>query len=110
MSRSFISEQQIEANFEWLEKHADVAAKARAHRIYLEEYRKSIKALLMKEDVNKPISAQERDAYADKRYQTHLKAIEAAVFEDERLRWMKEKKLAEVEAWRTASSNKRHQI
>jgi hypothetical protein len=107
---SFISDAQVEQNFQWLEDHADKAASARADRIYLEEFRKSLKAKLMKEHPELPVSAQEREAYADPRYQQHLEGIQAAVHNDELMRWMKEKKLAEVEAWRTASSNRRHQI
>jgi hypothetical protein len=39
-------------------------AKAKSERVYLEEYRKSLKAILMKRSLESAIGAQERDAYA----------------------------------------------
>ena len=43
-----ISEDDVQKAVDWLRDNAEACAKARATRIYLEEYRKSIKALLMK--------------------------------------------------------------
>jgi hypothetical protein len=111
MSKPFISDDLVDGNFQWLEENAEKAAAARADRVYLEAYTKPLKALLMKEcDDDMPVSKQDRDALADKRYLQHLEGLRDAVYNDELLRWRKEKKLAEIEAWRTASSNRRHQI
>ena len=46
---------------DWLRDNAEACAKARATRIYLEEYRKSIKALLMSKYQDLSVSAQERE-------------------------------------------------
>ena len=39
-------------------------AKAKAERTYIEQYRKSLKAILMKRSMESAIGAQEREAYA----------------------------------------------
>jgi hypothetical protein len=105
--RQFISEQEVDRALDYLRDSADAAAKARAERIYVEEYRKTIKAQLMKEHEDKPLGAQEREAYADPRYVQHLEAIREAVFTDERHRFLLSAANAKIEAWRTQSSNER---
>ena len=67
-----ISEEDVEKAVDWLRDNADSCAKARATRIYLEEYRKSLKALLMSKYPDMSVSAQEREAYAHQDYQSHL--------------------------------------
>jgi hypothetical protein len=107
MARSFITEQEIERALSYLRDNADAAAKARAERIYVEEYRKTVKAIIMKEHADKPLMAQEREAYADDRYVSHLDAIREAVALDERHRFLLAAAEAKIEAWRTQSSNER---
>lgn len=110
MRNELIPDADVEASFDWLNNNADACAQARAHRIYLEEYRKSFKAKLMKEHLDKPVSAQEREAYASPRYVEHLEGLKVAVFNDEKLRFLREAHLAKIEAWRTAAANRRAQI
>jgi len=105
-----ISEKEIDDALDYLQDSAEKAAKARAERIYLEEYRKSLKAQLQKEHIGETIGAQEREAYDDPRYKDHLKAMRDAVFRDEKERFLREAKLALIEAWRTQSSNARAQV
>lgn len=110
MRNELLPDSRVGAAFDWLDANADVVAEARAHRIYVEEYRKVLKARIMKEHPDLPVNAQEREAYASKRYEEHLEGMRIAVENDERLRFLAETKRAEVEAWRTASSNRRAQI
>ncbi len=84
-----------------------VLAQARADRVYAEEYRKSLKAILMKEHADKAAVAQEREAYADQRYLTHLDALKTAVEAEEAARWRMVTAQAAVEVWRTLSANDR---
>jgi hypothetical protein len=49
---------------DYILKNAKAHAKAKAERNYLEEYRKSLKAILMKQCLETAIGAQEREAYA----------------------------------------------
>lgn len=104
---SFISEQEVEKALDYLRDSAASAAKARAERIYVEEYRKVIKSLLMKEAGGNTAVTQERDAYANPRYLQHLEAIREAVELDERLRFLRVAAEAKIEAWRTQCSNER---
>ena len=53
---------------EFIFKQGKVYAKAKSERIYLEEYRKSLKAILMKGSLENAVNAQERDAYSHPEY------------------------------------------
>jgi dTDP-D-glucose 4,6-dehydratase len=89
---------------------APVYAQARANRIYVEEYRKSLKAILMKEALSEgyeTAAAQEREAYANKAYVEHLAAIRDAIQEEEALRWKMVAAEAAVEVWRSLEASAR---
>ena len=96
-----IPESDIERAVNWMASSAVQAAQARANREYMTEYRKSLKALLMREHQSLPIAAQEREAYADERYLAHLDAMKAAIEEDEKMRWLQSAAEAKVSAWQT---------
>ena len=102
-----LTEDSIEKALEYLNEGADDAAKARAERIYLEEYRKHLKAIIMCESSIQPLGAQERNAYADRRYREHLVALKTAVEQDEKHRFLREAAQAKVNAWQTYCANKR---
>lgn len=102
-----ISEDHIEKALDYLRDNATVAAQARANRIYVEEYRKTVKAQLMKKHAELPLGAQERDAYADPIYIQHLEAIKQAVEQDEYHRFMRSCAEAKITAWQTQSANHR---
>jgi hypothetical protein len=82
-------------------------AKAKAQRIYLEEFRKSKKALLMKGSLEETIGAQEREAYAHAEYQALLIGLREAIEEEERFRWELIGAQARVEVWRSEQANLR---
>lgn len=82
-------------------------AKAKAERVYLEEYRKSLKAILMKRSMEQAIGAQEREAYAHDEYVELLKGLKEAVEVEEKLRWDLIGAQARVEVWRTEQANNR---
>jgi hypothetical protein len=106
-NRHFITDEEIDKALDYMRDNANEAAQARAERIYVEEFRKTIKAQLMQEHVEKPLAAQEREAYADERYIAHLDAIREAVAADEKHRFLLAAASAKIEAWRTQSSNER---
>lgn len=107
MKMKFISEDEIDRALDYLRDNANVAAQARANRVYAEEYRKTVKAQIMKEHDALPISAQERNAYADPRYVAHLEAIKEAVFADEKHRFLLAAAQAKCDAWRTQQATER---
>ena len=82
-------------------------AKAKAERVYLEEYRKSLKAILMKASSAKSAVLQEADAYSDQQYLDHLKALRIAVHGEEALRWRMVEAQAAIEVWRSTEASNR---
>lgn len=104
-----MSDERIEARLAELREVAGRYASAFADRSYLEEYKKSHLAILMKEyePDNKTSAAQEREALADPRYLATLKGLKAATELSEKLRW--ELRIAETgaELWRTQQASQR---
>lgn len=95
---------------DFIRDNAPAYAKAKAERIYLEEFRKTKKALCMKAAEvagSNAVNAQEREAYADPEYQALLQGLRAAVEEEERLRWLIVGAQAKIEVWRTIEANRR---
>ena len=82
-------------------------AKAKAERVYLEEYRKSLKAILMKQSMESAVNAQEREAYSHDDYVQLLHGLKEAVEIEEKLRWDLIGAQARVEIWRTEQANNR---
>ena len=107
MSRFRITETDIFKALDWLRDNADEAAQAKANRVHLEEMRKHLKAVLMKENASLPLAAQEREAYADPRYLIHLDGLKQAVFEEARLMNLRTAAEAKVSAWQTQEANNR---
>ena len=108
--QSFISDEEIDKALDYLRDNARDAAQAKANRIYVEEYRKVVKAQLMKEHGSMSAVLQEREAYSDPRYVVHLEAIKQAVEIDEGHRFLRAAADAKIEAWRTQSSNSRARV
>jgi hypothetical protein len=88
-------------------RNAPVYAQAKANRIYLEEFRKSKKALLMGECNESAANAREQYAYAHKDYQQLLDGLKTAVEVEETLKWQMVAAQARIEIWRTESANNR---
>lgn len=88
-------------------KTAPEYAKAKAERVYLEEYRKTKKAVLMQRCAQLPIGAQEREAYADAEYLAVLTGLRAAVEREEELRWKLVAYQTRVEVWRSQEASAR---
>jgi len=96
----------IEQKTQDIRDKAPAYGAAKAQRVYLEEFRKSKKALLMKEALTmgyEAANAQEREAYADPSYQQLLKGLAVAIEQEETLRWELEAARLDVEIWKTQS-------
>jgi hypothetical protein len=95
---------------DWIRDHAPEMAQAKANRVQIEEFRKSKKALLMKDAERRghaTSAAQEREAYADPAYVELLDALKQAVAEEERLRWLMVAAQLKIECWRSLESSRR---
>lgn len=97
-----------QAALEALWKIAPLYAEAKGTRVYLEEFRKTLKAQLMKACPENAIGAQEREAYADPTYAEHLKALQIAVTQEETLRWRLVASQAAIEVWRSQEASNRN--
>lgn len=87
-------------------------AQAKANRIYVEEYRKTLKAELCKKALEmgyEAVNAQEREAYSHPDYKAHLTAIKEAVEAEEKLRWMLIAAEARISVWRSLEASNRVQ-
>jgi hypothetical protein len=85
-------------------------AKARARRTYIEEFKKSKLAILMRQadrDGFKSVAAQERESQASDEYLELLTALEAAVEAEERLRYDLRSLEMQAEVWRTLRADER---
>lgn len=102
-----ISEEQAEEAVEFLRRNAKAAAQAKAERIYMEEFRKTVKSTLMNDLIGESIGAQERYAYSHAKYAAHLDAMRTAVENDEEKRWLMVAAQARIEAWRSMNANAR---
>lgn len=89
-------------------KIAPEFAKAKGERVYLEEYRKTLKAMLMKSCGVDAIGAQEREAYAHEDYKAHLLGLQASVEREEALKWRLIAAQAGIDIWRSQNANNRN--
>lgn len=102
-----MNDRNINDAVDYILQNAKKFAKAKAERIYIEEFRKSKKAILMQKSTENAISAQERDAYAHEEYQELLLGLQSAIEVEELLRWQLIAAQARIDIWRTEQANNR---
>ena len=102
-----ISDKDVEAAVDYLRDNAKKAAEAKGNHIYMDEYRKVVKAALMREKLGETLGAQESYAYSAPRYTEHLEVYREAAKVDEYHRWMMKAAEAKIEVWRTQAANER---
>ena len=94
----------------FMRDNAPALAKAKADRIYLEQFRKTKKALLFAAapEQCKTVQAKEAYAYSHDEYIEVLQGLRAAVEVEEEIRWRMVAAQLKVEVWRsTEASNRR---
>jgi len=92
---------------DYLRDNAEEYGRCKANVIYLQEFRKSKKSLLMNQSDLKTESAKESFAYAHEEYQDHLAAIRVAIDQYETMRWMMIAAQAKIDVWRSLESSAR---
>lgn len=102
-----VTDEEAEKALHWLRANIGNAAKARAERSYLEEYSKVLRAMIMKEHTSLSAAAQEREAYADPRYLTHIEGLKKAIENDCRMTFARGAAEAVQDAWRTQAATER---
>ena len=95
----------------YLYTHGRKYAQAKAHRTFLEEYRKSQKAMLMKSAITegraKTAAAAEIEAYSDPSYVEMLNGLQEAVEQEETYRWGLISAQARIDVWRSNEASNR---
>lgn len=105
-----MSEDYLEKNLDDIRTLSEEFAKAKAERVYLEHFRKSKKAILMRkaEGVgHKTVAAQEREAYLNDEYLELLEALKLAVESEEKLWWDLKMHEWAFQEWRTKTASER---
>ena len=92
---------------DFIRDEAPAYARAKADRIYCDEYRKSLKALLMAQSTAKTAVEREQEAYSSPEYIAHLEALRVAVEAEETLRWRLIGAEAKIECWRSLEASNR---
>ena len=86
-----MDEKNIQEAVSYLYTHGKKYAAAKGRRVQMEEYRKSLKAMLMKQAIAdgkcKTAASAEMEAYADSSYVEFCKGLSVATEEEEALRW-----------------------
>ena len=89
---------------------APLYSRAKADRIYLDEFRKSRRAQLMSQAGTEVLGKQETFAYAHPEYIQILEGIREAVETEERYRWLMTAAQARIEVWRTEQYSARMEV
>lgn len=104
-----VTDEQVEKAADFIRDNAEKFATAKATRVYCEEYRKSLKAILFNH-AEGAAGVRENLAYADEKYLKHLEELKQAVFEEEKLKGLIKAAEMKIELWRTSSANSRGRI
>ena len=95
---------------EFILEQAPKYAVAKSQRIFLEEFRKTKKALLMKDAMTRGFDsavAQEREAYAHPEYEELLHGLAAAILQEETLLWKLRAAQMKSDIWRSEQASER---
>lgn len=95
---------------DFIRDNARPYAQARANRVYLEEFRKSKKALLMGESDAKTAVEREQFAYSHPDYIEVIEGLKQAVETEEELRWKMVAAQARVEVIRSQEASARMEV
>jgi len=95
---------------EFILENAPKFSVAKSQRVFLEEFRKTKKALLMKDAMTKGFDsavAQEREAYAHPEYEELLHGLAEAIRQEEHLLWKLRAAQMKADIWRSEQASER---
>ena len=102
-----ISEADIDKALSYLRDNANEDAQARAERLYLEEFKKTVLAQEQAKSTAQSVAASEIDARTSDAFLKTLENYKTAIYNDERRRFLRSAAEAKIEAWRTLESTRR---
>lgn len=88
-------------------RHSAEYAQAKAQVTYLEEFRKSKKAMLFSTAIGNTIADKDNYAYSHPEYLEVLDGLKKAVEKAETLRWMLVAAQARIDVWRSQEASNR---
>ena len=88
-------------------RHSAEYAQAKAQVTYLEEFRKSKKAMLFSSAIGNTIADKDNYAYSHPEYLAVLDGLKEAVEKAETLRWMLVAAQARIDVWRSQEASNR---
>lgn len=94
---------EIDKAVNFIIKESKNFAKAKANRVFIENFLRSKKSLLMQKSDSTVMAAQERDAYAHPDYISLLEGLRAATEVEETLKWQLTAAQARIEIWKANS-------
>jgi hypothetical protein len=97
------------AHADFIFENAQKSAKAKSDRVYLQEFRKSKKAILMAQSQAKTAVDREVYAYSHPDYLELIDGIRVAVEQEELTHWQMVAAQARIEIWRTQEATNRQQ-
>ena len=96
------------AAVDYIIKHSQEYALAKANVVYLEQFRKTQKAICFQASLRTTMAEKEADAYAHKDYIAVLDGLKDAVKAAEQLRWMLVAAQARIDIWRSQEASNRN--
>ena len=97
----------LEKALNFIRDKAGELAEAKANRVYLEQFRKSKKAILFQESDAKTIADKENYAYAHDEYLDLLLGLKEAVETEELLKYQMRAAELKIDVWRSRNANTR---
>jgi len=95
---------------EYIQQNANKFAQAKADRIFIENYLKTVKSRVMNESDSSSLGAKEAEAYASANYVEQLDALKVAVEQEETLKFMLIAAQARIDVWKTTEYSKRAEL
>jgi len=95
-------------SIDYMIRHSAEYAQAKAQVTYLEEFRKSKKAMLFAGAIGNTIADKDNFAYSHPEYLAVLDGLKEAVEKAETLRWMLVAAQARIDVYRTQEASNRH--
>jgi hypothetical protein len=95
---------------EYIIENAPKFAEAKAQRVFIENFLRTKKSLLMKEAMARGIDsgvAQEREAYAHPEYEELLRGLQEATIREETLKYMLIAAQMKADIWRSEQASER---
>lgn len=93
----------------YIAENAPLYAQAKANRVFIENYLRTVKARLMNEETG-TLGNKEAYAYAHADYVAQLEALKIATEEEERLKYMLSAAQARLEVWKVQEYGRRAEL